>query len=517
MPNNMRTRLLALLIFTFCLNGSSSPLKAQWIEFPIGRGANGSTLTARIPEEESKSAVRVLVVNAGDGSESAESSEFAENLAISSIDFPLQGRTFPPTGTAYNAGEIESLYLWRWIGTEAFDRVIIVGDHRSTALKTALENQNVARMGSVPCTVVNSTEELTEILSSASLSATRPEHAATERRARDNRTPIEIASALSAHYGGHLTSIAYIPSLAVIGRQRLGALTGNEEWSLKANEVIAPWLEREHAPASGKVPGASTVAGYLVFADAFDRTSDVRAKTIVESVASIGLKKTGEPVDVVPNHSEMSDSVFMNPSLLAAAGRLTGDERYYQACLNHVRSIQKLCLRRDGLYSHSPLDEAAWGRGNGFPALGLALVLSELPSDWPGRSGLEDDFQQHLAALLPYQDATGMWHQVIDLPESYREFSCTCMITFAMLRGMRLGVLDKNAYSEPAAKGWAAIKQRIGTNGLDLTDVCTGTGKQKDLEAYFHRTAILGKDDRGGAMALMLATEQAMWEREREK
>ena len=123
-------------------------------------------------------------------------------------------------------------------------------------------------------------------------------------------------------------------------------------------------------------------------------------------------------------------------------------------------------------------------------------------------------FQDHIAALVKYQDATGMWHQVVDRPESYREFTSTCMITFAMLRGMRMGWLDPDDYQEPAARSWGAIKSRIGMNGLDLTDVCTGTGKQKNLEAYFHRTAILGRDDRGGAMALMVATERAFWERE---
>jgi unsaturated rhamnogalacturonyl hydrolase len=40
-----------------------------------------------------------------------------------------------------------------------------------------------------------------------------------------------------------------------------------------------------------------------------------------------------------------------------------------------------------------------------------------------------------------------------------------------------------------------------------LIDVCTSTGKQKNLKAYLDRKAILGLDPRGGAMALLLATE----------
>ena len=33
------------------------------------------------------------------------------------------------------------------------------------------------------------------------------------------------------------------------------------------------------------------------------------------------------------------------------------------------------------------------------------------------------------------------WHQVVDRHESYRELSCTCMISFAIIRGIRRGWL----------------------------------------------------------------------------
>ena len=45
-----------------------------------------------------------------------------------------------------------------------------------------------------------------------------------------------------------------------------------------------------------------------------------------------------------------------------------------------------------------------------------------------------------------------------------------------------------------------------------LLDVCTGTGKQMSLHDYWNRTAILDRDERGGAMALMAAVEIAAWE-----
>ena len=61
---------------------------------------------------------------------------------------------------------------------------------------------------------------------------------------------------------------------------------------------------------------------------------------------------------------------------------------------------------------------------------------------------------------------------------------------------------------------WYALRSRIAPNG-ELVAVCTGTGKQTSPRAYFDRTAILGRDPRGGAMALLVSVERAAWERDR--
>jgi len=211
----------------------------------------------------------------------------------------------------------------------------------------------------------------------------------------------------------------------------------------------------------------------------------------------------------------MSDAVFMGTPILVQVGRLTGETRYYDMAARHLEFMLQLNLREDGLHQHSPLDpgQTAWGRGNGFPALGLALCLSDLPADSPHRRRFLEVYRHHMAAMKKYQDEMGMWHQVIDHPESYREFTVTCMTTFALVRGLRHGWLDRGVYEPIVQRAWRAIRMRIAADGT-LVDVCTGTGKQKSLSEYFDRTAILGRDARGGAMALMVSTEIALAERE---
>jgi hypothetical protein len=93
---------------------------------------------------------------------------------------------------------------------------------------------------------------------------------------------------------------------------------------------------------------------------------------------------------------------------------------------------------------------------------------------------------------------------LVDHPESYDEYSCTCMIGFAMQRGIRRGRLNDD-YRPCVDKAWRAVEERTGADGK-LVNVCTSTGKQKTLRGYLERPAINGRD-RGGAMGQLFATE----------
>jgi hypothetical protein len=75
-----------------------------------------------------------------------------------------------------------------------------------------------------------------------------------------------------------------------------------------------------------------------------------------------------------------------------------------------------------------------------------------------------------------------------------------------MQKGIRHHWLPAAKYRPLVERAWAAVKARVGADG-QLIDVCASTGKQTSLKAYLDRKAILGLDPRGGAMALLFATE----------
>lgn len=453
---------------------------------------------------------------------------------------PLRG--YPPKAKAYDDPENpEAIYLWRWIGMLAPDEVIIIESGKQTSVRTvvdkprfelrdvprmnvaadeltpALCKESVAGMGAIPTgtLVLDPTTEAEPLVASwLSRPALGTSPARRELQRRLSRTSIQIADELSAVYGHQLNEVAYIPALALVGRLRLGELQNEAKHQADVLRIVKPYHSAEKNPLAKNVSG-STLSGHLVFGELADRTRDARYVELAKAAADLGFDKEGKPLAAMPYHAEMSDAVFMGTPILALAGRLTNDPKYVDMALRHVRFMTKTNQRPDKLHQHSPIDpdRSAWGRGNGFVTLGLILTLSELPADSAAHREIKSLFIEHLHAMQPHQDALGMWHQVVDRPESYREFTVTCMTTFAIARGLRHGWLDRATYEPIVRRAWPSLQARIGAQG-QLVDVCTGTGKMKSLREYFDRPANFGKDDRGGAMALMVCTELALAERE---
>jgi rhamnogalacturonyl hydrolase YesR len=303
------------------------------------------------------------------------------------------------------------------------------------------------------------------------------------------RPPAEVARELLDTYGRRLDDLTYIPALAVHCRGRFAEATGEQHCANEVRALVAPYLNGDK---TAKTDSHVAIAGHLALVRRDDKQSVERIAAAADHV-------------LAPKPEEMSDAVFMCGPILCEAGRLN-DPRYFDGAVSYLEKLRKLRQRDDGLYAHGHLCEAAWGRGNGFPAVGVAWCLTLLPEQQQGLPELLSSYRTHMAALLKHQDAAGTWHQVIDVPESKPEFSCTCMIGFAMQRGIAHGWLAKGKYQPAVDKAWRAICQRIKPAGK-LIGVCEGTGTQATLDAYLGRKLNDGVDQRGGAMALLFATE----------
>lgn len=456
---------------------------------PIGRDAAGKPLLAWSTRAQADAARRVIRI--GIASDDPGFSSLAGGTEWHGLIAPLDTAAFPPKGKAF-ADDPVSHAIWRWIGLTAPDAVHVPDTPEGRALGEALQNHPPAGVGMVEVYLERTGADGVRESVALPLAETGLPLAKDEMRARVARTPEELIAALAKHYGDRYGG-SYIDALAVIARIEAGL------------EHRAAELGRAHLEKRPELPkGGGDIAGTLLYA----RIDEPWAKERVLAVAEMAFDAEGKPLEAMPTHNEMSDAVFMGSPVLAEAGRITGERKYFDAALRNYRFIAGLCRRGDGIYRHSPLDEGAWGRGNGFPALGLTLTLRHFPKDHPGRSEMIDALRSHLAALAPHQDAGGMWHQIIDRPDSYAEVTGTSMIAYSIAVALDQGWLEEAVWRPRLDAAWEGLKRRVSTDGRNLINVCTGTGKQKSLEDYYLREAILGPDGRGAAMVMLLASKR---------
>jgi unsaturated rhamnogalacturonyl hydrolase len=492
-----------LLYLCLCLGGCFNLGAFHTLE--VGLTREGRLMDAVVVEPREAAAYRVVLIGALDGDEYSRLSVLSqfrryegrkktgrayELVAITGVKLAMA--KFPPEGRAYLA-QPEAQAIWRWLGLHAPDLVLIAGE--DYGLAGALSANAVAGVGRIPAKKISPGDRFEK------LAAMIEQHSEAwrELHARQARTPLELARALGNTYGHTFRQPTYLEGMALIAQMRLGNLA-------QVAAVAEPYL----TGAAVALPArASTLnfAGHLVFGELAGRTGDQRALELVRKAALMGFEN-GEMREAMPLHGEMSDAIFMSTSLLTRAGKLTGERQYYDMAWRHLRFMNQLVLRNDGLYRHSPLTDAAWGRGNAFAALGYALALSDWPAEHPFRSRVMADYQELMAALARHQTADGLWRNVVDYRGAYGETSATAMIAFAMERGVRRGWIPAPFYRDRIERAWNAVSARTSSDGVFI-DVCESTNKQLTLGDYLNREATFGKDDRAGGMVMMLAAELA--------
>ena len=423
--------------WTIGLSTSGAPIEAVVV---AGRSASSPTVLLvgglQQPDQSSDAVAR----------EAAAFEQIPQNrrafrlIAIARANPDAQPLQFPPSGVAYRE-HIESHVLWRWIGTHAPDLVLVAGPDPGSWTRCRRTSSSTSA-GSRHGGSMRRRRFLQSLHGSAS-----PSRARTRRLDRRlARSPRALAEELARVYGHDFTAPTYIAAMALVSRLRLGERDD-------VARLLAPYLDG--AKDSFARPSQSSLAAHLLFFEYARRAGDDRAKALVLRAAASGFTENGELREFMPLHGGWSDSLFMDVPILAMAGALTGERRYFDMAARHVAFMQQIVLRPDGLYRHQASADAAWGRGNAFPALGLALTLSEFPQEHADYPRLLASYRAHMAALARFQDENGMWRNVIDRPGAYPEYSATAMIATAMLRGIRNGWIDRETYRAAGPEGVA--------------------------------------------------------------
>lgn len=178
-----------------------------------------------------------------------------------------------------------------------------------------------------------------------------------------------------------------------------------------------------------------------------------------------------------PRYRVWLDGLYMGQPFMARYAAMKGDEDALSRVASRFYWVNRELLNpATGLLYHAGngKDDVCafhWLRACGWYAMAQADVLECLKGE--DRKRLAAAFEGFCAAMLPYRDAqTGLWLNLIDQKKdsgNLPEASGTAMMSYAFLKGARLGLLDK-AYASVGKEVFACLT-REKLKGSALTDV----------------------------------------------
>lgn len=198
------------------------------------------------------------------------------------------------------------------------------------------------------------------------------------------------------------------------------------------------------------------------------------------------------------------DDMYMITIVQSRAYLATGDSKYLDRAANEMCMYLDELQNDNGLFYHAPDVPYYWCRGDGWMATGLTEMLKIMPKNHPNRKRIMEGYKLMMENLLKYQNAEGLWNQLIDQPDFWTETSGSAMFTYAFITGVKQGWLDAKVYGPAARKAWIALVSYINENN-DIRNVCIGTNKKDDKQYYYDRKRNIG-DFHGQAPVLWCAT-----------
>lgn len=205
---------------------------------------------------------------------------------------------------------------------------------------------------------------------------------------------------------------------------------------------------------NGPISDCSSVGEAVLFAG--KKTGDPIFQKGADEMLNVIRTTSHKTTDGIIYHTQepqkgiWSDFNYMLPPFLTAAGE-------YQEAMKQIEGYRKyLYNEKDKLYSHMWDDEKKrmnradyWGVGNGWSAAGMTRVIKMLPDSMMiEKKKLIGYVRDLIDGCLKYLRADGMFHDVVNKPETFPEVNLSQMLCYTIFRGVAAGYLDRS-YLKP--------------------------------------------------------------------
>ena len=320
-----------------------------------------------------------------------------------------------------------------------------------------------------------------------------------------------------------LAKWSYWKGYTLLGFEMLWRSTGDRRYFDFIRREIDPFIDAQGNLVNVSLNSLDNImAGNLVVA-LYEYTHEERYRTAAAAIRKAFDSYPRNPDGGFWHNPRLTgemwvDGVFMGQMFLIRYGKSIGDRDYcFDEATRQITSFAQHAHKADtGLYYHAwaakpelalvipgrkalwadpktGLSSEVWSEGLGWYALVVAETLAVLPPDHPRRAEVADIFLRLAAGLKRTQDAkSGGWFQVVDKgdrPDNWIDNSGSAMFTYAIQRGIDLGLLDRKQYAPVVRSGYRAITANatIDAHGMvDIHNACDGVCVQASYADYIH-------------------------------
>lgn len=353
-------------------------------------------------------------------------------------------------------------------------------------------------------------------------------------------TPERTAWNLEKIREGKPASWNYIDGCMLTALMEMEGLTGNRQYFDFVKSCADHFVEEDGSIRTFK-PAAHNLddinEGRVLFA-LYGRTRDEKYRKAAERLMA-QLRQQPRTAEgnfwhkqIYPNQVWL-DGIYMAQPFYALYEKHFGDGDFSDT-VGQIQTVRAKMFSKDkGLYFHgydasrsafwadpeTGCSRNFWLRSLGWFAVALADLTEILP-DGAGKDKLVPIFTELMASVGRYADPdTGLYWQVPDQggrEGNYLETSGSAMMAYAMLKGARLGLLEKG-YAAKGQKTFHGIVEKylsVTETGLNLGGIClvAGLGPENNRRRdgsyeYYISEPVVENDAKGVAPFVLAYTE----------
>ncbi len=352
----------------------------------------------------------------------------------------------------------------------------------------------------------------------------------------------EYVDSYLSSYTNYQTYWNYEDGCVLMGAVKMYEVSGEKKYIDFVIKYLNPLIEADGTINNYEV-GKNNIDGFncgKVLFKAYEETKDERYRAAIDFLMKYLMQhpRTKEKnfwhKGIYPNQVWL-DGLYMAQPFYMEYETVFNKKENYNDIVNQFKNVRRIMFNSEkSLYYHG-YDEARiqawadketglsknfWLRAMGWYLLALIDTIDAMSDQiYENYRELCDIFKEAIKGILQYRDEkTGLFLQVIDkkdVENNYAETSGSAMVAYAVMKGARLGILNKEKYAQTGIDIFDKLAAEK-LQGGRLIDICKvaglgpDTSPQRDGSVEYYLSEPKTEDDAKGVGPFIMAYSERL-------